>query len=253
MAYIPLNKIITNLYSDNNDLVYKSDSSIYTGFYYKTYTGKYFTGKTPNDPPNDELILIKELDLIDKEGKKQARIAYSDAPTPFNDINRKDYNSSLVFKYAGIIDTDLDNISSTFLNLPTQYYPTPTPDDYNLGSFTRYFCVKANENIYLEIDKDTYKALRGKFKSWYWQLYKSFSIPWTLTGNEAEVRKINYNISSLQEQRNKRTGFKLFLKYNYTKFYQPTDTIKNNTNPTSKEPSPTPSTPNLPNSSGGSY
>ena len=29
--------------------------------------------------------------------------------------------------------------------LPTPYYPQPTEEDYKLGEFQRYFCIKSNE------------------------------------------------------------------------------------------------------------
>ena len=60
--YIPKNKISTNLYSRNDDLVYKFNQKKYTGYYYKTYDGKYFTGKNPNDGVNDDFRLFFQPD-----------------------------------------------------------------------------------------------------------------------------------------------------------------------------------------------
>ena len=219
MAYIPLNKIVTDLYSRNNDLVYKTTNDVYVGPYYKTYKNQYFTGKTPNDGPNQELIFVEDTLTGYIIKQPQSRIAFTDAPTIFNDISTPGYNQTMVVDYSLLNDVDLNK--STYKNLPNQFYPIPTDDDYKLGSFTRYFCVKSNENSYLEINKDTYKSLRGKFKGWDWVNYIAFKIPWTLTGVEKEVQQVNYNITTLQEKRNSKPGFKLFLKYNYTKFYQP--------------------------------
>ena len=54
--YYPKSQIITNL-SSNGDLEYKSDNTPYSGFYYRLSNGKLFTGKTPQDGPNEELIM----------------------------------------------------------------------------------------------------------------------------------------------------------------------------------------------------
>ena len=109
----------------------------------------------------------------------------------------------------------MDNI----LKLPTSYYPKPTEEDYNLGVFTRYFCVKANEDIYLEISKDTYNALNNQKGDWLWELYTPFQFLWTISGEEKEVEKTNYNMTIIQEKRLKRRGLTQFLRNNYLKFY----------------------------------
>jgi hypothetical protein len=63
--YIPKNKIQTNLYTFGGEYTYVSSNLEYIGYYYKLYDGKFFTGKTPNEPNSKELeILIKDA-LID--------------------------------------------------------------------------------------------------------------------------------------------------------------------------------------------
>ena len=54
--YVPLNRIITNLYTAPGEFVYKNSNAPYNGYYWKSYNGKIFTGKNPNDIPNEELI-----------------------------------------------------------------------------------------------------------------------------------------------------------------------------------------------------
>jgi len=62
MTYIPKNKIQTNLYTPGGEYAYASNSENYIGYYYKLYNGKYFTGKTPNDPDIKELIKLSDGD-----------------------------------------------------------------------------------------------------------------------------------------------------------------------------------------------
>ena len=44
--YYPKSKIQTNLYTNGYELAYLSTLDNYVGFYYKTYDGKYFSGKS---------------------------------------------------------------------------------------------------------------------------------------------------------------------------------------------------------------
>ena len=55
--YLPKSQIETNLYS-NNDLAILNTGVLYTGFYWATSNGKFFVGKTPEDP-NSSTELVK--------------------------------------------------------------------------------------------------------------------------------------------------------------------------------------------------
>ena len=215
--YIPKNKISTNLYSRNDDLVYKSNQKKYTGYYYKTYDGRYFTGKNPNDGVNDELVKVEPTETGYNPTTLQSKIAFTDAPTIFDSIDAPGYSEEMIVNYTSLKNIDLNK--STYKHLPTSYYPKPTQEDYNLGVFTRYFCVKINEDIYLEINKKTYDALTKQKGDWLWQLYTPFQLLWTISGEEKEIEKTNYNITLLQEKRLKRRGLQEFLRNNYLKFY----------------------------------
>ena len=223
--YVPKNKIKTNLYTRNNEFQYLSSGKEYTGYYHKLYTGKFYTGKTPNDKPIEEIIKSPNNDAqwdatpLTGEGNY---VSYADnydgeiIPNQYQ--NMGDINT-----YNSLKDINMDNI----LQIPTSYYPKPTQEDYNLGVFTRYFCVKINEDIYLEIDKKTYDALTNQKGDWLWQLYTPFQLLWTISGEEKEIEKTNYNIALLQEKRLKRRGLQQFLRNNYLKFYPSPYTTEN--------------------------
>jgi hypothetical protein len=249
MAYIPLNKIVTNLYTNGEEYQFLNGDE-YIGYYYKLYTGEIKTGKTPNNLPNggERIYPLKQSQQTTPNTTLIPSFVSEDGP-PYPDGMNEDNtiignNQAYTYLKEGVV-VDITR------NNPSYYYSQPTLEDYKIGVFTRYFCYKNNENLYLEIDKDTFDSLKGKYNDWNWENWTTFSIPWTLTGNEREVQQVNYNISTLRERRNKRTGFKLFLKYNYTKFYQPP--IENNNNTESNQPSPTPSTSNTSNGSIGGY
>jgi len=207
--YIPKNRLITNLQTNQGEFVYKDTLISYDGYYWKSYDGKYFTGKTPNDSPSVEIILQVNTNTP------------TDSPTltiaPFyNNIIDNNSEIDLTSEYIPLKNIDI----ATVKLLPSQYYPTPTQDDYNLGVFPRYFVVKSNENIYLEVNKDTYDSINSQSTDWAWELYVPFTILWTLTGERDNVFITNRNITQLTEQRLKRRGLQEFLKQNYLKFYQ---------------------------------
>jgi hypothetical protein len=210
--YIPKNRIITNLQTNQNEFVYKGTNTFYNGYYWKSYDGKYFTGKNPNDNPIREIEPSSTINKNTIISSSQTPILFVDyIETPLEDVN-------MVVNYSIIKNIDLNKPDIKLL--PSQYYPTPTQDDYNLGAFSRYFVVKSNENIYLEVNKDTYDSINNQSTDWAWELYVPFTILWTLTGERDNVFITNRNITQLTEQRLKRRGLQEFLKQNYLKFYK---------------------------------
>lgn len=216
--YIPKSRILTNQYTNDNKLVYKSNGESYTGFYYKTFEGKYFTGKTQNDPPNEELIEVEDINSLPITETPQNSIAYSDAPTIFDDINTPGYSERMVVKYATLQEVDLTQ--STLINMPTQFYPNPGEEEYAIGSFTRYFCVKTNQPIWLEISPETFDKLNNRSGEWLWQPYQLVTLQWVLVGEKKYVANTNRNIILLAEKRNKVVGLNKFLRGNWLKFYK---------------------------------
>ena len=219
MAYIPLNKIITDQSTKGNEFVIKSNNKDYIGPYYILYNGKFFTGKTPNDPPNIELI--KPSSVMDSVWERTSEgvefIQYADnydGPIAGTDQYQ---NMDVVTSYN--LSNGID-LAKTFL-IPQQTFPQPTEDDYNLGVFRRYFTVKQNQSIYLEINKNTFDSLKKRKSDWNWQPYIPFSIPWTLIGEEKVTNQTNKNIVLLQEKRLKKLGLREFLRFNYLKYYRP--------------------------------
>ena len=219
--YIPKNKIKTNQYTRGQEYVYLSNNEEYIGYYHKLYNGKFFSGKTPNDKPVYELIKPSgnsnqwESTPLTGEGTYTYYVsnfdgggAYGESLSPDTMREREIYNS--------LQGVDMSKI----LKNPTPYYPNPTQEDYDLGVFTRYFCVKVNENIYYEINKQDYDSLSNEDRTFDFKLYTPFQILWTISGDEKEVERTNYNMVLIKEKRIKRRGLKEFLRGNYTKFYK---------------------------------
>jgi hypothetical protein len=121
--------------------------------------------------------------------------------------------------YGNLEYLNIINPSLTPKNIPYPIVPQPTPQDYQIGEFRRYFAKKINEVKFIEINKDTYDNLNSQNSSWLWELYQVFFIPWSITGDKQTVAKTNQNIVMLTMQRLNIYGFDKFLKENYIKFW----------------------------------
>lgn len=216
--YYPLSQIQTNLYTNGQEYIIKSNNQNYIGFYWRASNGKIFTGRTPQDPPNLELTAYtsnrsQETPTIAPSFLEVA-LAY-DAPYIGDDPNLYDENE--ILNYLNIKKISI--VSPPILIMPT-YSPTfPTSQDYQIGEMKRYFCKKVNEISYLEINKDTYEKLISKNSTIAFQYYQAFNIPWQLTGDKEQVFTVNRNIVALTMKQLKLPKFDLYLKGDYTKYY----------------------------------
>lgn len=201
MPYFPKNRIQSNLFTQGAEFMLESTKEQYRGFYFKTYTGQYFTGKTPQDKPNRVLI------PIDDAG---SGINISDQQIKFLNKNSDSYNQT-----KGITGKSLD-ISS---ELPSHIVIEPAESNYQIGEFTRYFYRKRNETLFLETTKEHYtNTLKNKSKGTY-TLYKPFKLSWKLTGTAEEVYNVNKNITLLTEREQNLRGLSQYLN-NPLQFYR---------------------------------
>ena len=209
--YYPKSQIKTNLYTNGDKFALASTNETYTGYYYVVSGNEFYTGKNPNDTPNELLIPIP--------------------PTP--EGNDGTFTSGeIIVQNKNYEQYDLDNFENNFLYslsstnikienrfLPKFNAPPPTSKDYQLGEFQRYFCKKNNELIYMEINYQTYQDLLSQSPKISFELYTPISIPWSLTGDREQVYNTNKKITLLKEQKLKLYGFSLYFKEDYSKYY----------------------------------
>ena len=205
--YYPLSQITPNLYS-NNDLAYKLSGVLYTGYYFKISTGKYYTGRNTSDRPNEELIFVEKkpdsgtFDLVTNTN-------------PSLNISPESIQTTLsVTNYLNLPGTN-NSASLVPIYLPN----TPTQQDYQNEEFQRYFCKKTNEIQYIEINLDQFTKLKAQDPQILYQLYQPFTITWILTGNKDQVAKTNKNIVELASFKQKLPRFGDYLKFDYLKYY----------------------------------
>ena len=206
--YFPLSQITTNLHTNGGEFVIKSTNTPYVGYYWKTSTEKYYTGKTPQDTP------IQELISFNIEGGSQTLSTLTELPVNYN-----------TYSYYNQYDPDAANYLNLTKPSPSSllpyYSPTiPTQQDYQTGEIRRCFCKKINELIYLEINVDTYNKLVSKNSLILYQYYQPFNVPWQLTGDKEQVYTTNRNIVELTMKQQKLPQFDLYLKKDYIKYYR---------------------------------
>lgn len=201
MTYFPKNKIKTNLYSNGN-LVYKLTNQPYTGFYHKLYNGSIFTGKNQFDKPNDELVEYKQP-TEPPEGINPLEINYKTSTLT-------NYNYTILKK----ISIDDNKIPVNSIVNP------PQSKDYEVGIYTRYFLVKINEEVYLEINKDLYDQINNRNPKYNWEIYNTFKLLWDIKGDVKETYNTNKNLVELTESRLGRNGLGLFLNFDYLKYFE---------------------------------
>lgn len=200
MAYIPANRVITNL-TCNGELNIKETGKPYYGVYYSLYNGKFYTGKNPSNTPSYELIIKETNTTI-----TPTNLAPQSIITNINNYNNATY-----------INIQNKPVNNKFL--PNLYFPRITDEEKQLGEFTRFFTKKINENLYTEIDKEQYNNFNSKNQEYFWELYELIVIPWEIKGNEENVYNINRNMVELWENKNKKYGLGAYLEYNYLEFY----------------------------------
>jgi len=202
--YFPKSQIKTNLYTNGEELVYKSNNESYIGYYWKTSKGQFFSGKTPQDTPIQELIIAPAEDDVNNT------LSNLDVTLP----------TEITVQKLNLIPRIDDNLINNKIYVPTYSPNTPTQQDYQIGEFRRYFCKKTNEIIYLEISKNTYDKLINRNPQILYQLYFPFNIPWQLTGNKEQVYKTNKNLVDLTIFRKKLPMFQEYLQNDFTKYYK---------------------------------
>ena len=220
--YIPKNRIKTNLYTPGDEFMIKDTDQIYSGFYHSLWTGKYFTGKTQNELPKSELIPIAPQsgpgtpDLPPALETTNTIALFLNDPDPV--VNEDQWNQGDIVTYLKLKDQSTTDDKPR--EMPYQCYPKPTADDYALGVFTRFFCVKVNEDRCLELTEELYNFLKKENPNYVFELFTIFKIQWTLTGDLEEVIITNRNQALIAQQRLKRRGFSGFLKSDWKKYYK---------------------------------
>ena len=195
MPYYPKSQVTNNLFTKGGELQILSSKEEYIGYYWKTSKNQYFSGRNPSDAKSIELQLI------------------SFTPTPTINTLTINKGNDIYNKIKKV------NVNETLL-LPSYQKPLITSEDYQIGNFVRYFAKKYNQNWYIEINKDTYKKLKNKNKSYAFQNYLTFNLTWQISGNKEKVASTNEKVIATLEKGYRIEGLHSYLNFNYLEFYK---------------------------------
>lgn len=217
--YFPKSQIQPNLYTNGNEFQKITDKSIYTGFYFKTSTGLFYTGKTPNDGPNTQLVRISNI--TDPIAPSTTVANSPTIPEAQKIITTQFANVSVGLDYTDINNNYPKSTLPDYQNrtIPVSFIPILTAEDFKVGVIQRYFCKKNNELIYLETNKENYNLLINRSSNIAWDLYTPISMLWYIDGGLDKAYSTNKNLASLIERNNKWFGFVQYFKDDFTKFY----------------------------------
>lgn len=204
--YFPKSQITPNLYTNGGEFVYASNQEVYSGYYFKTSTGKYYTGRNQDDRPNEELLILQTVQTIDTPIIQNSQLNYASTTNVYEQINEEYLNLTLS--------------TPTITIIPTYNPVLPTQQDYQNGEFRRLFAKKTNEIQYVEINQDTFSKLVAKDPQILWQLYEPFDLTWQLTGNIEDVARVNFNTVELTSKRKRLPRLGDYLKFDYIKYYK---------------------------------
>lgn len=204
--YYPKSQITPNLYTNGNEFVLSTTQEVYSGFYYKVSTGKFYTGRNQDDKPNIELLPLITSQTISTPTQENFQSNYITTTSIF-DANNETY-------------LNIKSQQPTSKFIPTYLPETPTQQDYQVGEFKRYFCKKTNQIQYIEINQEQFDQLVAKDPQIEFSLYLPFFIDWQLTGDEQQVARVNKNSVDLISFQQKLPNLNQYLRFDYTKYYQ---------------------------------
>jgi len=203
--YYPPSQIKTNLYTNGNELVYASDKTNYQGNYFKTSDGNYYTGKTPNDKPNNLLLAPPPNTNNDPELYSGGSFTPTTNQYTLPEVYVR--NSSL-------------NVKGTPPSKPIQLAPIPTKSQYKIGEFQRYFTKKSNEISYTEISKKQFNRFVEKAPTVDYILYQPFQLPWVISGNRKKAYQVNKKTVERVANKLNLYGFKSYFKEEFSQYFK---------------------------------
>lgn len=158
MSYYPKSRIITNQKSNPGEFT-NENGMPYSGDYFITFDGRYFSGKDPQSPGSFPLKKINSI-----------------TTTLPNYIQSRD---NKVFASLNKGEITVDELLE-----PSQYYPKPTEEDYKIGKITRYFAKQRKIGTFkiIEIDKNTYTDLDNEGGIYNYPGWKIISLLWQISG-----------------------------------------------------------------------
>ena len=157
-SYYSANEIVNNLYTTGQELM-TTDNVDYVGLYHKYTTGEIYSQPTWNKNKSVKLIKYKE-------------------------------QSESVIEYNKISDIEIDYKSFNTYNVAI------TKENINKGYVDRFIIKRANDNVFYEVNSDTYDMYTREDIDPV--LYLAVKFKWYITGNINDTQQGNITIPGVQ-------------------------------------------------------
>jgi hypothetical protein len=157
-SYYSANEIVNNLYTTGQELM-TTDNVEYVGLYHKYTTGEIYSQPIWNKNKSVKLIKYKEQPESVIEYNKISDI----------EINYKSFNT---------------------------YNVVITKENINNGYIDRFIIKRSNDNIFYEVNSDTYDAYTSEDIDPV--LYSAVKLKWYITGNINDTQQGNITIPGVQ-------------------------------------------------------
>jgi len=187
--YYPKSQIKTNKTTRGNKFILSTTRESYSGPYWETSQGKYYSGKTPEDGPTIELLLASE------------------GSNPNLPVNHSIEDNQYYYDQTYYNARNLDDTKNPPRN-PISSIPSSQVSE-------RYFVSKTNEIKFIEVSKTEYQKFKNKSPEVNWSLFEPIKIPWRTKGKRDEV----YLENKTNVLKQNIPGFELFFKGKYDKFW----------------------------------
>jgi len=188
--YYPKSQIQTNKTTRGNKFILSTTRESYSGPYWETSQGKYYTGKTPEDSPTIELLLSSE------------------GSNPNLPVDHSVEDNQYYYNQTYYNARNLDDTKNPPRN-PISSIPSSQVSE-------RYFVSKTNEIKFIEVSKTEYQKFKNKSPEVNWSLFEPIKIPWRTKGKRDEV----YLENKTNVLKQNIPGFELFFKGKYDKFWE---------------------------------
>jgi hypothetical protein len=209
IRYYPSTKIKTNQKALLGE--FTLNGVVYSGSYYSTYDGRFFTGPDPVLGTNEELIPVL----------RNSNMEFT--------VNTTSNAPNVVLQS---LDVKLNTNTKT-LTQPVSHQPVTLDSDYSRGYFTRYFVKRTNQRGYvMEISETEFESIRNGTATYDISFYQTVSLIWKLTGPLRSKRISQYQTREGIVDTNQRIveslnksfpGLKEFIGEDYAKFSRPTE------------------------------
>lgn len=194
--YYPKSQIKTNLTTLGGEFVILKTKEPFSGFYWKTSKGEFFTGKSPEDGVPLKLV---RTSLLSQESHQILKL----------DSDHEYHPSSYYLSHESY-----DNARG---NRDFREKRNPKSSKPKLGEKLshRYFVSKTNEIIFMEVTELEYLKFKHKNPGVNWSLYQPIKLNWKTDGTQEEA----YLYNKTQVLKQNILGFEQYFKGKFDNYW----------------------------------